>query len=83
MATWRGLIKDELNSNSESWEDIVSTTLTEQDLDREFDDSYGGAEGCPFTLWTHKRVYFPTEYDGAEGVKSAPRNPSNEKTEHV
>jgi hypothetical protein len=52
-------------------------------LDLEFDDGYGGAEGCFFTVWTVARVYFPTEYDGAEEVNSVPRNPCDEATPHV
>ena len=52
-------------------------------LDIEFDDGYGVAEGCWFTVWTAKRVYFPKEYDGAEGVRSAPRDPCDEAMRHV
>jgi hypothetical protein len=59
------------------------TTLTEDGLNREFNDGYGGSEGEPFTAWGEKYVYFPVVYDGAEWVGSAPRNPCDEKCSHV
>jgi len=40
-----------------------------------FDDGFGGAEGCPFTAWGKRYVYFPITYDGSEWVGFAPRNP--------
>jgi hypothetical protein len=49
----------------------------------EFDGGYGSAEGCRFTVWTAKRVYFPTEYDGLDGCSSAPRDPCDEAMRHV
>ena len=61
---------------------IIACTLTEAELDEPFDGGLGCAMGKPFTAWTLARVYFPTEYDGAEGVGSAPRNPCNEWTKH-
>lgn len=83
MTTWRELIGEELANRGESWDDVVESTLTEREMDTEFDDGFGSAEGVPFTLWTAARVYFPTEYDGAEGVASAPRNPCTERMAHV
>jgi len=61
---------------------IIACTLSEAALDERFDAGFGAAEGKPFTAWTAARVYFPTEYDGAEGVGSAPRNPCDEATVH-
>jgi hypothetical protein len=57
--------------------------MADEHWDREFDSGFGCKEGYPVTAWTTERVYFPTEYDGAEGVASAPRNPCGEVTEHV
>lgn len=81
--TWRKAIGDELTARNESWADVVTSTLTEQQLDAEFDCSFGSAEGEPFTLWTHRRVYFPVVYDGSEWVGSVPRNPCDEASKHV
>ena len=81
--TWREIITSELGDTGESWADVVSCTLTEQELDVEFDAGFGGTEGKPFTLWTAKRVYFPTEYDGAEWAGSAARDPDGQPTEHI
>ena len=52
-------------------------------IDYEFDDSYGGEEGCSFTAWTKDKVYFPACYDGSEWIASVPRNPCDEPKNHV
>ena len=82
MATWRELIAAAMNESGETFADMVSTTLTEYDMDKSFYDGFGGADGEPFTLWTTNRVYFPVCYDGSEWVGSVPRNPCNERTSH-
>ena len=83
MANWKSKITFELEMNDESWDNVVSCTLTEEGLRESFDDSYGREEGKPFTLWTKTRVYFPVTYDGAEWVGSVSRNPDGNPTEHV
>lgn len=82
MSTWKALITEELQLQGESWDDIVSITLTEDELNKEFDDSFGIAEGKPFTAWTARRVYFPVCYDGSEWVDSVSRDPDGQPTEH-
>ena len=81
--TWRELIRQEMVVKKESWKDLVEMTLSEHELDVEFDPGFGCVEGIEFTLWTKKRVYFPACYDGAESVESVSRNPCDEKTFHV
>ena len=76
------MLKEAFANNKEDYSKIV-TTLTEDGLNREFDDGYGGSEGEPFTAWGEKYVYFPVVYDGAEWVGSAPRNTCDEKCSHV
>jgi hypothetical protein len=83
LATWRKLIGEEMKRHGESFGGVVSCTLRDIGLDAKFDDGFGHPEGEPFTLWTKKRVYFPVVYDGAERVKSVPRSPCAEPTEHV
>lgn len=82
-STWKALIINEMADQKENWGDVVQHTLSDDELTEEFDCGYGGEEGCGFTLWTKKRVYFPACYDGAEWVASVPRAPSGEKTWHV
>lgn len=82
MTSWRDLIGKELTQNGESWDDVDSNTLSESEMDTKFNDGWGGSEGKPFTLWTHRRVYFPVVYDGAEWVGSVSRNPDGVPTEH-
>ncbi len=83
MMTVAELIGLALGEVGEGWGDVVSCTLSEDELDVRFDDGYGCAEGKPFTLWTTNRVYFPTEYDGLEDVASVSRDPDGRPTDHV
>lgn len=83
MTTWRELILNEMQSQNETWDNVVACTLSNEELDVDFYDGYGSAEGQPFTLWTNSRVYFPVVYDGAEWVGSVPRHPCAEATEHI
>jgi len=80
--TWRQMIADEMKEHGESWENTVDSTLTDEQLDKEFDSGYGGTEGDAFTVWTEKRVYFPICYDGAEWCGSVARHPDGKPTEH-
>lgn len=81
--TWRRLLTEEMNSRGETFDDLESITLSDEDLDREFDNGIGEVEGVPFTAWTARHVYFPAECVGAEWVASVPRHPNGEKTRHV
>lgn len=83
MATWRYLIGNELFYKNESWDDVIAVAPSEDVLDIEFDDGYGGSEGQDFLVWTKEHVYFPVVYDGAESVGSAPRNPQTQGQPHV
>ena len=81
--TWRKLIAQAMVLRGETWNDVVETTLSNEGLDLEFDNGYGGEEGSYFTLWTKERVYFPCCYDGSEWAGSVPRDPCSEANEHV
>jgi hypothetical protein len=83
MSSWRELLTEAMERRGESFQDIVDSTLTLEQLDKEFDSSYGGTEGEPFTVWTTNRVYFPAQYDGSEWVASVARNPDGKTTPHV
>lgn len=81
-ANWRLLLTEAMQDRGESMADLVSITLTDEQLDKRFDDGYGGSEGEPFTAWTANTVYFPIVYDGAEWVGSVSRNPDGKPTRH-
>ena len=81
--TWRELITIEMRECGELFDDIESSTLTDEQLDTKFDNGYGGSQGCAFTVWTKNHVYFPAVYDGAEWVACVPRHPNGEATSHV
>jgi hypothetical protein len=82
MTNWKQLIQEAMKTHNETFDDVVSSTLTEEELLEMFDDGYGTNEGTPFTLWTTNRVYFPVVYDGAEWVESVSRNPDGKPTSH-
>jgi len=81
--TWKEEIEVEMEFYGESLSDIVSSTLSQEQMNSEFDNSYGLVEGIPFTVWTANRVYFPASYDGAEWCVSVSRNPDGKTTAHV
>ena len=77
MTTWRKEIKETAGEDK-----IIACTLTDEELDVEFNEGFGSSQGNPFTAWSEKYVYFPVVYDGAEWVGCTPRNPCDEATEH-
>lgn len=85
LTTWIEEINDTFRYTKDTWDDVEHCTLTDAELIRQFDPGYGGAEGTAFTIWTKERVYFPTEYDGAEGVGWVNRHPGEnpEPTPHI
>ena len=80
---WRNAIAESMAFFNETWDDIEAITLSDEELDRQFDNGYGGTEGEPFTIWTMSRVYFPACYDGREWVESVARHPDGKPTDHV
>ena len=82
MANWGKMLKDEFRDRGDDFAKM-KTTLSNEQLNREFNDGYGGSNGDHFTAWGENFVYFPVVYDGAEWVGSAPRNPCNIECSHV
>ena len=82
---WRRMIEEEMERHSETLQDIVHAVAEggEAWMETKFDAGYGKTEGCRFTVWTRKRVYFPTAYDGSEDVASVPRDPCDVSTSHL
>lgn len=74
MTTWKAEIEAAIISDGGNPDEMI-TTLSEDELNREFDESYGIEKGAPFTAWCGDWVYFPICYDGSEWVGHAPRNP--------
>ena len=81
MTTWRKELKEAFEDRKEDFSEMV-TTLSDEELDREFYAGFGGSEGEPFTAWGKDWVFFPVVYDGSEWVGSAPRNPCAIATRH-
>lgn len=78
---WKKLIQDALEDTGESYSELIST-LSQEELEEEFDSGYGKITSKPFTAWGKEFVYFPLEYDGSERVGYAPRNPGNITMRH-
>ncbi|MCP9270475.1 hypothetical protein M5U04_20995 [Xenorhabdus sp. XENO-1] len=83
MATWRELLEQEMKDHCDDISLIEFSTLTDEQMDIEFDNGYGAEQGIPFTVWTRERVYFPCCYDGSEWVGSVSRHPDENPTEHI
>ena len=83
QTTWRKEITSKMIENDETWDSVESCTLSQENLDIEFDDGFGNSMGKPFTVWTKNFVYFPAVYDGMEWADSVPRNPCNVAKNHV
>jgi len=81
--TWREKLTEALAKNGEGWGEVESSTLSEEQLNVQFDAGYGSVQGVPFTLWTERRVYFPVSYDGSESVRSVSRHPDGQPTDHI
>jgi len=84
MTTWRREIQNEMDELFETWDDVESCTLTDEQLDHEFEDAL---ESCcasmEFNLWTKRCVYFPIRDGYYYCVGSAPRNPCDEPPEMI
>ena len=79
MITWAEILDEVVKITNDP---IIESTLSLDEMNTKFDNSYGATEGTEFTAWGKKYVYFPICYDGAEWVGFAPRNPCDIKTEH-
>ena len=82
ITTWRKEITRVMIENEDKDINNYICTLTEAELDVEFDAGYGGEKGLPFTLWTTLHVYFPICYDGSEWCGAVARNPDKNPTWH-
>jgi hypothetical protein len=82
ITTWRKQILSTMKENEDLDINNYVCTLTEEELDIEFDCGFGGSKGLSFTLWTTWWVYFPCKYDGAEWCGSVSRNPTKIPTRH-
>ncbi len=81
MSNWYDKLKEAMKADGESFIDRVCT-LTDEEMSKPFDDSFGFPEGAAFTAWGERWVYFPLSYDGAESIGHAPRNPCDLSMKH-
>lgn len=77
ITNWKTMIEEEMERYKDSFDNVVSCTLSDEELLVDFDSDYGAEEGESFTLWTKNRVYFSHSYDGSEFVSSVSRHPTN------
>ena len=82
MANWKQMLIKVFKETGDDFEKM-ETTLTDEELIKEFDNGFGLSEGTHFTSWGENYVYFPVVYDGAEWVGSVSRNPDGKPTYHL
>jgi len=80
--TWKKELSKAFQENGDSWDNVEHNTMSEEEMDKEFDPCYGFKKGIPFTVWTKDYVYFPVFYDGDEWVGKVSRNPDGKATPH-
>lgn len=73
----RDMIFEEVWVRGETWENIISMTLSEVELDA---DLSTGTDRLPFTAWSENFVYFPVGYDDKNWCGSVPRHPNGQPT---
>lgn len=82
LTNWKTELTEALDEYGETWADVEANTMIDAEMEKSFDPGYGGAEGCPFTVWTKQSVYFPCVYDGKEWVGRVSRHPDGKPTKH-
>lgn len=82
MANWKSLLSEALLQNGETWDDVVSNTMSDREMEDYFDSWNGGDESCPFTIWTTDNVYFPLCPGCAGWIGSVSRTPNGKPTKH-
>ena len=81
LSTWEGFLRKACKQTGDNFAQL-KTTMTPDEMAKPFDSGFGRTEGCSFTAWGEKYVYFPIGYDGAERVGWVPRNPCDEASDH-
>lgn len=79
--SWIGYLAEELDRRGETEADITGLAPGADALIAPFDRFGTPIRG--FTVWTAKRVYFPTVYDSFPSVQSVAREPCTEITFQV
>lgn len=82
MTNWKNELEFTMKINNETLADLISNTMTDEEMLKMFDADYGSPEGIPFTDWSRKYVYFPLCYDGSESVGFVSRKPDGKPTDH-
>jgi len=79
---WKEQLQERCKKNNDDYEKLICT-LSEKELEEEFDDICASTEGQSFTAWSDNYVYFPVSCEGMEWASSAPRNPCDIKTNPI
>ena len=91
LTSWAKMLRDKLEDKNDS---LVQLCIKFNGVDTfvpldhygfcaKFDGSFGCPEGCHFTAWGERYVYFPVTYDGSEWIEAVPRNPELIATNHL
>jgi len=69
MESWYKMLKSIMENDDEDFK-TKKCTITDDELKVEFDSGYGGSEGCSFTAWGKKWVYFPRSEEHTSELQS-------------
>ena len=73
-----GIMEDEQNNPVGDMKNkAMPWDVMRQFLEYEYDSGYGGPECHAISVYTENYVIFVSQYDGATGLYSIPRNPIN------
>ena len=73
--THRDELEKALLENNETLDDIISNTMTEEEMNTIFSPTRNSFI-IPFCAWTEKYVYFPCEHYSEQCISSVSRHPN-------
>lgn len=73
--TWKSMIEKEFTLTGDTWDDVVFSVPSVENLETTPHDVVEGQIG-EFRMWTEKFVYFAHLYDGTTTVQYVLRNPT-------
>lgn len=75
--SWKKLLTGACEQNCEEYEDLEEISISDEEMAREFVNSYGMGHAPGFTAWSEFTVYSDHDYDGLSDVQCVQRNPPN------
>jgi len=74
VTTWRKELEEHFKRTGDSL-DNMTITISDEELDLEFNNGFGRPEGAHFMAWSDHYIYFNYEYDGSDFIICRERHP--------